>query len=507
MSDPLLIVDDLRRSLAIGALIAASLLSACGMPLPAPIALGSEHWQEMARTDLAAMRQAIIDGHPGMIDDENPDFHRWVDEGYAQALALVPGVDGYDSMLGAVRWYATGFRDGHLLYSDNIRSDGRVSTLGWRVERRGDRYVVARTLLSGTQPLPPVGATWIGCDGMDAEAFLRERVAPFFDRREHPDSVALRPMAMLFSKPNSYQPKSCRFELAGGSRVDMAVRAREGTWSDLQSLMTGFKSSPRRPNGFTFKDGVLWIQAASFQLQPDDAKKFELLLTELRRTRGAHTLVVDLRGNAGGDSRIGQRLFDAATGGLEFDREGLDRLPQTHALWRVSVHSLAAARDSVERQSQLFGADSQQARAAREFEQQLLGAQDAGRLWLEQPGGPLLTRAEMTRRHARPKEFSGSVILLTDATCASACLDMADIVRSVPGALHVGRTTSADTLYIDIAYVRLPSGNAMTLPLKVWRNRPRANNEALVPDHMLEMDMTDDAQVRTTVLLAVKGKR
>jgi hypothetical protein len=85
----------------------------------------------------------------------------------------------------------------------------------------------------------------------------------------------------------------------------------------------------------------------------------------------------------------------------------------------------------------------------------------------------------------------------------SACLDFADTVLQVPGAIHLGQTTGSDTVYIDVGFIKLPSGNRLELPLKVWRNRLRGNAEPLTPDIPLDVDMDDDAAVRQAVLSAV----
>ena len=90
-------------------------------------------------------------------------------------------------------------------------------------------------------------------------------------------------------------------------------------------------------------------------------------------------------------------------------------------------------------------------------------------------------------------------MLVTDEHCASACLDFADLVRSVPNAVHAGATTSADTRYMDIAVEPLPSGAKLALPVKVWRHRPRGDNEPLHPHFPFDGDITDTATVRAWV--------
>ena len=164
----------------------ALILGACASPpSKVPAEPRPEHWQALAKADLDAVHQLIIDAHPGTLDDENPAFREWTESGYRQALALVPRVFHYDSMLAVVRFYVTGFRDGHLIYSDNIRPDGAlIYHTGWQVQYVNQRYVVSTIAPEWPVRLPPVGSTLLRCDGRAVDAIARDDVAPFLDRRE-----------------------------------------------------------------------------------------------------------------------------------------------------------------------------------------------------------------------------------------------------------------------------------------------------------------------------------
>jgi hypothetical protein len=261
---------------------------------------------------------------------------------------------------------------------------------------------------------------------------------------------------------------------------------------------------PRR-NGFKREDGVLWIAARNFDLRPEDEADLKLMLDELRRTSGIKHVVFDLRGNRGGDSSVGWRLFEAVTGGLGFDEAGIEALPRTYAQWRVSDASISAARTRIDRSIDLHGADSERTRQAREFLDSLVAARDRGQPWLEQSAGHRITREEVARRHGRLKRFSGTVVMVTDHGCASACLDMVDLVKLVPGSIHLGQATSADSVYIDVGWMPLPSGNTLMLPLKVWRNRVRGNNEPVVPELAVAGDIEDDEAVNAAVAAALRS--
>lgn len=108
--------------------------------------------------------------------------------------------------------------------------------------------------------------------------------------------------------------------------------------------------------------------------------------------------------------------------------------------------------------------------------------------------GPRLTPADVARVGGKLRKYADGVkvVLLTDANCASACLNVADAVRMVPGMRHFGKVTRADSAYLDAALERLPGANKVMLPLKFWRNSLRANNEALAPKMVFDVDMADD---------------
>jgi hypothetical protein len=484
----------------------ASTLGMLGCASPQPVK-PTEHWQKMARTDLDAVRQLIVEAHPGMLDEQNPDFRKWVDSGYEKAAELIPGVFSYDTALAAVRYYVTGFRDGHLIYSDNIRDDtAQMFTTGWRVDLTGGDYRVVAIAPSWPTALPPIGAKLMGCDGRTPDIITQQDVAPFSDLRDL--AMVRKSLASLMMNlyASGRELKRCQFRNADGTVLELSVSYQSATpnryWEWFVTPLPGKR--PRRTNDFEFSDGVLWIYAVNFNLNPQDVAGLETMLTALRSLKGARAVVFDTRGNNGGDSGVGARILSAATGGLEFDREGIEQLPRTYAQWRVSNVAIANAAERLSSRIGLYGGESQQAKDSLRHADELIAAKNAGRHWIEQSGGNLVTREDVARRGGHLVRFAGKVAVITDMNCASACLDFADYVRLVPGAVHVGQVTSADSVYIDTAFVELPSGNGGVIPLKVWRNRIRGNNEPLTPDVPIDLDSLDEPSIKVRVLDVLK---
>jgi hypothetical protein len=492
-------------SRAISTILVCGLLAGCAQ-LAASASPTRAQWQAMAKSDLVATRDVIARAHPGMLDAQNPSFLDWERNGYDQALALSSQVASYDSALAMVRYYVTGFRDGHLGYSDEIRgSNEPMLTPGWRVARRGAHIVVVGAMHDWPSALPPIGAVLLDCDGKTPEELIRENVAPFHDRRDLP---GVRDSLLLFlSLPAlpSVELRECGFRDAYGRLVRIAQHYHDVSATEWFTMAGGSSRSVQRTahqNRASLEGGTLWIHAGNFSPQADDIAALDRMIEFLHTATGVQRIVFDVRGNRGGDSSLGDRIFDAATGGLVFDQKDLDRLPRVYAQWRVSDFAIDTQRRRLAEFRKLYDADSAEVKWTQQLLAELESARTSGKVWVEQPGGARLDRSEIAHRGGRLRLRDVPVLVLTDNRCVSACLDFGDRVLQVPGSIQVGQTTSADTAYIDVGVAVLPSGNKLIVPLKVWRNRLRGNNQPLIPDVPIDLDALDEPAIHAAVLAA-----
>ena len=235
------------------------------------------------------------------------------------------------------------------------------------------------------------------------------------------------------------------------------------------------------------------------------------MLQQLRELKDVRRIVFDVRGNGGGDSSVGGRIFEAATGGLEYDRRDIDGLARTYAQWRVSDVSFTALMrpDSSASSRKLYRAGSGPVAQVEKLLEELTAAKAAGRAWVEQADGYRVTRADVVRRNGKLRRFNGPVAS-ADRRPLRQCLPR----FRRPGALGSRRRPRRArhqlhflSLYIEKGFAKLPSGNLLFIPLKVWRNRVRGNDEILVPDIPLDVDMDDDNQVVPATLDALAATK
>jgi hypothetical protein len=202
--------------------------------------------------------------------------------------------------------------------------------------------------------------------------------------------------------------------------------------------------------------------------------------------------VFDVRGNSGGNSYWGNQILRGLYGDAFYEAMDTDLFDKQYVEWRVSPDNIKHVRDIASNTRLRAGDD-----AARQWDRIAAGMTDA------QARGERLFAEKYPRNGSgtRPASlFKGKLFLLTDWSCGSACLDFADRVRALPNATHAGRTTNADSIYMEVRGVALPSGIVhINFPTKVYRNRPRGNNEPYIPQAKFEGDMNDTAALESWI--------
>lgn len=367
---------------------------------------------------------------------------------------------------------------------------------GFAVQWQPAGLTVMRRASDWPVELPPQGARLLGCDGQKPLDLLARRIAPFIDSRLELPGVQSQlaglltidaPTAALLRRPRLAR---CELRLPDGSRRVYPLHWQE----DRGELAVLFAQPPRLPQGLQeIRPGVHWVALNDFMPEAEALPRYEALLDALRRLPERDTVVFDTRYNGGGNSQFGRRALQALYGASDPNEND----SAAYAEWRVSAF---AERTVAERLAQLDGLVEEHDAAlqiVRDLQKKLAQARRDGQPWVRQisPSEP--------PPPARERPFRGRVVLLTDSNCASACLDFADGVLSLPGAIHAGHPTSGDTPYIDIGIHTLPSGLKMWVPLKVWRHRPRGNNQNHRPQWLYPGDLTDTAALQRWVLETV----
>jgi hypothetical protein len=454
----------------------------------APLALGeSDPWAAMARHDLTAIHDILKENHPGPVDAENPRYGEWLEDGLAAANRRADSAASLDDYERALRFYTNGFQDGHIgigleVQSNDIAWPGFIVGAG----STGGVEVTYAEPDSGVVN----GAALRSCDGRTLDELLAERVDPYYwnsaiphERYSHADRLLYH--AALDPRKG---PESCTFS-SGEVRLKLRRTERDSFVKTLEAARGGGSREPR-----VRQLGRVWmISIPTLAYNGEEkVKRIRAVIAEiaakapkLRKSR----VVFDVRGNHGGNSDWGEEIAAALWGKPWVDRvtNGFDNT----ADWRASPSNLAAV-DGFLRRERASGLTESVA-----YLQKVHDAMAAA-LEARRPLARVDSPPKPTKEPPPADPIAGRVYLFTDGVCASACLDFADLLRRLPGVRHAGLPTSADAIYIDNTYARLPSGLAgLGYSMKVFRNRVRKNNEWYEPQvRWPGGEMTDEAVAR-----------
>lgn len=471
-----------------------------------------EAWRAAAEGDLEALRMLIREDTPVAIDDENPRMQRWFEAGYRQARARARRAIDQASYFYALAAYANGFQDPHLrVFAQPALQISRWP--GFIVTASGDEAVVHYR--DDADPnAPPMGARVLRCDGRTLTALRQRIVYPFtLNPQLAADRRSSAPRLFL-DRGNTYAPppRRCVFEENGERRT------RTLSWRDIPQgdvYWTQYNQASLGP-GATFglatpAEGVTWIGAPTFD--NNSGAELQALVDQINANaeaiRNGRAVIIDVRGNGGGNSAWGIAIARAVWGDAPVEAIP-DSSPGGATDWRVSQRNLDYINSFAPQLLEQFGEYSETGLWIRAVQNGLSGALERGDpVWRQREEGderPIPASGGYTQRRPQgPSPIPAQVYILSNGTCASACLDFSDVVLHIPGTRLIGADTSGDGLLMEVRDETLPSGFARAvLPLKIYRGRARGALEAYTADVAYDGVWTDEA-VRAWVMALVQA--
>ena len=431
--------------------LVAIALAVAATPLDAQPSSDSERaWNMLARVDVAAAIELIERHHPGAAPElGDRDFQQRFLTARVNAERRLPLVKDFSGHAALLNGLANEFRDGHV-QSNTLFTRNRRTWAGLVIARTGGRWVVGAQEAAPGEP-DLTGAQLTGCDGHSADRFAELLIGGFYADPRVEAGMAGNAANLLLDHGNPFVPRPtrCTF-MVNGKAIDHQLGWRPVALQKLEGFVRQAYRPARAGMGVAPFAGGQWIA-----LETLDNRAAEVVAAVRAREaelRAAPMVVLDLRGNSGGNSQYADEIAEVLAGGA---RLAAVRQAPTCAgtYWRVSADNAAALRKF---------ATSLPADRAPDWLAQADALEQAVRSKAPfSPALPACAKADSRPRpvpaRLPPMAMSGRLILLTDRACFSSCLMAANLFRRL-GALHVGEATDAGTRYMEIREIILPSG-------------------------------------------------
>jgi hypothetical protein len=412
-------------------------------------------WRQLTLADLDSAYAIIAGNHPAAAAAAGDSAFR-LGLGAAVRIARTRAreVTSYEGWLATLRGFAASFSDPHIALGTRLS----LSTVRWPgllVARRGAATIVVSRDSARGPDLPAEGSQLMSCDGIDVERLGRERMGVFQGTWDVAAQRVRNTPYLLVDAGNPFLPqiRRCRFR-EGEAEREIELQWRSIAATTLQDRVR--EAAPVGRPGFGVRrvsDGW-WISVQSL-----DSRAKGVLDSVGAHANGIHAapwVVVDVRGNGGGNSAWATRLANQLVGeervAMAMRRAERDmRGPLCGTSWRVSPaveESLEQYMQSSTQPPDQMRRDLDSMRAARAAGRELAPAPT-----LCPPAAPPAGEAG----ELPSSRMAGRLVLLTDRACFSSCLLLAALFRII-GAVHVGEATDFSTRYMEVRPFPLPSG-------------------------------------------------
>ena len=465
-------------------------------------------WSQHTIEDLNEIFKIIKENHPGPLDKKNPSFNRQLRKNHKQALRKAKKVTSYEGWFYTLRFFTNSFQDGHVL-TKILKEVKKTSVLwpGFIVTRRHNAWFVHFSKKEKEKNIPQKGWKLLSCDRKAPDKLLKRNIIPYFGIKNLESTfIKLAPELFLdYGNPFVSRLKNCLFD-TGKARKRIQLQ-----WSKINkdkikdSLSSAKMSSPKKLDfSLSVKEGLAWITVPTFDFfnskGPRRIKNLKSIIKQLPSIRDAKIIVFDVRWNSGGNSAWAQDIIESLWG-QDFTTPIMDKLYEdVFVEWRISENNI---NNFIERLQQ-FKKTNIEARGIHisiiDRYLQLVKEMKTA------PKNKLFKRYNQLPLSNKRKQkdlknpIKSQVFFLTNFSCGSACLDFADRILALPGVIHIGGTTFADTAYMEIAFKELSSGRiVLKYPMKVWRNRPRGHNEPYIPKYRWLGDWQDETGLKNWV--------
>ena len=468
----------MRASLCVGSIV---LWSATAVAEPSAAA-----WQTLARNDIEAAYALITDNDPAVLPEvHDTAFVATLRAAHDKALAHVAAVSSFEGYRAVIAELALSLGDGHL-QSRTLIEPREVRWAGVIAARRGTSWVVASDdpALTGEDL---TGARIVSCDQQPIDAVAHDALA----YRAQPGveaSTILRAGWLLVDDGNPFihRPRACRFE-RNRQVTDVALR---WTAIDLAELRAKFWKPPVGHAGFGAHPadaGGYWIAIET--LGQEAQAVLDTVQAALPTVRAARYVVVDLRGNGGGNDLYGRMLANQLYGDAHAAAV-LGPMPDDSAscqeAWRASPDNLAALEALLASRKQHHEVAAIAGLTAAVADLKAAIAQ--GRALT----GPLTCPPIAKPRVQTPPAMRAPIFVLTDAVCFSSCIGTLDMFRKL-GAIQIGQSSSADTHNSEVREIHLPSGLSTFSTLQAIIPDAPYRIGPFTPAHAFAGDIADTA--------------
>lgn len=459
-------------------------------------ALATVNWSKTSLRDIKAIHSILEHDTVAAIDPEDPTFRLWLNIGYQKAHAMALKVKTLAGFAAVDQFYVNGFHDYHVAIVSRPWPPS-IRYPGFLMYYTGTHYEVSSVAHLSSKI--PVDALLLSCDHHSPNQLMKKIVLPYFGNPKLQSSWIYNASRLLtnWNNPFSPAPQRCVFK---DKKQLMKVPLH---WQKVnqRSLNVWLKQAayPYQPQ-FAIsqldKDSV-WVNFPSFKprkTHPADLLQMKRITNQFEHWRNKKRVIVDVRGNRGGNSHWADVMLRGLYG-TDYFKWAFRAQPPFRNQYRLSALTIKTFERHVRDYINFFGASSKKTQALQKMLDKMKAAYKRG--------DKLFPRLQPRRvRHPGKQPdplYKGQLFIVMDGRCNSACLTFIYEAKRFPRVMLLGKTSGADTLYTESTAVKLPSNLTLSLSISKSIGRDRLSNQPYYPDIVYPGDINNTDKLQRWV--------
>ncbi|MFC1842947.1 S41 family peptidase [Candidatus Dependentiae bacterium] len=463
---------------------------------------GGNNWRQTAKKDLDFIYITLKKNHPGAanpVQAWEPSFNQWLEQGYQEATKALDSVSDYQAYKHLLLDYTRGFFDTHLWV--HIKNKKKNSTENWKLSFEcaytGKEVIVTES----SDPKIACSDILISVDGVPTKQFLKKIVSRFSINPKIEASLykTTRFLSLVRIDPcSTHWPifalaKNYTFKTKNGKLVEYTTQWEKTTEAVSIKRLSEFSLKE-------LKDNCVWVSLPSFHPNNKQEKNLKHIISTIKKYRDSNAIIFDLRNNGGGNSAWGTSIIKALVGKKYFTQKATI----ISEYWRASKGNLKHLQGYQEIFSTQFPAEHP---IHQELKDQVQGIEKAiannKQFYILTPKKEIVPYSVKSKLNPSTKVFC-----IVDEYCVSSSLIFIDELKMVTNPVLVGHPTNADTDFMDIRKLDLPSGyGSLFVPMAFLVGRKRKSNECYMPDIHIYDTMQNTQKLQTYMIDEVIKKQ
>lgn len=454
-------------------------------------------WSKTALRDLTAIHQILSRDTVAAIDPADPTFRLWLNIGFQKAKRMALHVHNIAGFAAVDQFYVNGFHDYHVAIVSRPWPPN-MEYPGFLIQRIGSYYRVAHAGHTITDL--PVGAVLISCQQASPKQLMQKLVLPYFGNPKLQSTWIYNTPRLLtdWDNPFARPPSHCVFRVKDAvKRVSLSWQKSSQRQLNRWLIMAAYPYQPKFEVK-TLPGHVVWVNFPAFKVRnpaSDDLAQMKRLSEMFGHFQNKKAVVVDVRGNHGGNSYWADQMLSRLYGKAYF-RWAFQNDPPFNTQFRLSKLTIDTFEKHLKDYRHQFGLDNKKTYYLEKFVTKMKKAYAAGQTLFPQHFSKW---KKVTGKKPEPL-YHGRFVIVMDGRCNSACLTFIYEAKRFPNVLLVGKTSGADTFYTESTTVKLPSNLKMSLSISKSVGRGRGSNQPYYPDKVYPGNINDTAALQAWVL-------